>query len=191
MTPDAIAYPSPPLLFLAALLFEADSQKASPLQVYPGAKDVLPAFELDTAADMSKSKTVRAPADTRTSLGMPAAPQVQAPAQVEAERKPMQLGDLPDVARQGYVATASEILARAEFRGFARADKPADQEHTDWLAAAVHEAQRPTIERGWVVEPKDPPQKWNQWDKASEDDKRSARELAKFLLVRFDVQKAR
>jgi len=82
--------------------------------------------------------------------------------------------------------TAQELLRRFEFTPI-----PAGLEPTtpaiDNLAEAIHECERPAIERGWTVIVLDPPRPWIPFSELPEVAKTGRRNQAQFFLSRFDV----
>ena len=208
MTPTSPAI-APPLLLLATLICQAELELTPPAAARQPSPPVdarqttAPADARATGfgrdrlaqdfetsrADTGRSDDVGARMAGRdTDKQVVTAPSVEQALAGLGKGKPMPFSDLSDAARQGFVATASEVLAAVEFVGFARREP--DPELVKWLALVIHDGRRSTIERGWVIDPARS-MTWQEWDKTDDDGKKAATDLAKYLLERFDIQKLR
>jgi hypothetical protein len=97
-----------------------------------------------------------------------------------------ELADLRVEALQGRLLTATELLGRFDFTGFAPAGLP-DAAKVEQLAAAIHECERPAIDRGWTVVQLDPPRPWIPFADLPELAREGRRWQARYLLRMFVV----
>lgn len=97
--------------------------------------------------------------------------------------------DLRHEARLGRELTAEMLLGRFEFGSLPRAEglEPTTP-YVDALAEAIHECERPAIDRGWTVIQLDPPHPWIPFSDLPPQAQEGRRNQARYFLARFDVR---
>lgn len=105
-----------------------------------------------------------------------------------------EFGDLEVDARDGRLLTAMNLEQRIHISGFRPAtslNEPADQAEfqadVEWLARAIHDAEREAIELGKVVIKLNPPRPWIPFEQLPEAAQAGRRRQATFFLARFDI----
>lgn len=111
-------------------------------------------------------------------------------AHATGQAKPFtELADLSTDALRGRLLTAAELLKRFDITGVATllvAGAP-DPEQVQKLAQALHECERPAIDKGWVVVKLDPPRPWIAFADMPAVAKQGRFHQACYLLSRFAI----
>lgn len=98
--------------------------------------------------------------------------------------------DLPEHVRQGRLLTAERLLEVVEIAGIehvAEDGQPIPQEAVDWLAEAIHNAERAAIEAGLVLVKLNRP--WVAFAELPEQAQEGRRGQARYILGRLHVRR--